>query len=190
MATKKEIDLLKAYCQGRGLNIGCGKRRIESAINVDIDLKSFADIYADASLLPFFSERFDYLVSSHCLEHVREAPLIVLREWLRVLKIGGVMAFIVPDSNDGVVSMGSTPGKFIPFRHVHAFDIKTLKALIEYAGAKLEKIEVVKRKEWRTNTIFVVATKIKKSNKELDPNCLMSKYSWAKQALLTKRFRL
>ena len=186
MATKVEIDLLKAYCVGRGLNIGCGKRPITGAINVDVDPAALADVFGDAAQLPFYSERFDFVVSSHCLEHIREAPLIVLREWLRVLKVGGMLAFIVPDGNEGPVSLGSTPGEFIPHRHVHVFTEKTLRVLLVYAGADLLKIQVLRRRtEWNTNTILCVVKKIHKSTEELNPNGLRAKYSWIKQVVHT-----
>ena len=48
-----------------------------------VDLKSVA------------SESYDFVLSSHALEHVAN-PLRALREWLRVLKEGGVLVLVVP----------------------------------------------------------------------------------------------
>jgi SAM-dependent methyltransferase len=39
---------------------------------------------------------YDFLLSSHCLEHVAN-PLKALREWTRVVKPGGAMVVVVPD---------------------------------------------------------------------------------------------
>ncbi len=188
MATETEMNLLRAYCVGKGLNIGCGSRPFSNALNIDTDPNANADLFADASLLPLYSERFDFVVSAHCLEHVREAPLVVFREWLRVLKVGGVMAFIVPDAADGLVSMGSTPGEFVRDRHVHVFTVQTLRILLQYAGVKILKIQPIDRKEWKTKTILAVAVKVKPTSDEVSPGTLRAYYSWFKQAVKTRRF--
>jgi ubiquinone/menaquinone biosynthesis C-methylase UbiE len=41
-------------------------------------------------------ESFDFVYSSHCLEHVHEVPH-ALRNWLRILKPGGYLYVVVPD---------------------------------------------------------------------------------------------
>jgi SAM-dependent methyltransferase len=41
---------------------------------------------------------FDFVNSSHCLEHL-EDPLLGLRNWLRVLKPGGYIVALVPDED-------------------------------------------------------------------------------------------
>ena len=173
---------------GKGLNIGCGSRPFSHALNIDMDPKADADLFADASMLPLYTGKFDFVVSAHCLEHVREAPLIVLREWLRVLRVGGIMAFIVPNAEDGLVSMGSTPAEFIRDRHVHAFDVQTLSVLLRYAGATVLKIEQINRKEWKTKTILAVAVKVIRTSEEVSPGTLRAYYSWCKQAVKTRRF--
>ncbi|WP_051286491.1 methyltransferase domain-containing protein [Salinimicrobium terrae] len=49
---------------------------------------------SDLEVIP--NERYDFLISSHCLEHCANT-LKTLNEWLRVLKKGGVMLLILPD---------------------------------------------------------------------------------------------
>lgn len=39
---------------------------------------------------------YDFLLSSHCLEHVAN-PLLALRNWARVIKPGGALVLVVPD---------------------------------------------------------------------------------------------
>jgi ubiquinone/menaquinone biosynthesis C-methylase UbiE len=39
---------------------------------------------------------YDYLISSHCLEHVAN-PIKALKEWNRVIKDGGLMVLVLPD---------------------------------------------------------------------------------------------
>ncbi|MEQ1911956.1 MAG: methyltransferase domain-containing protein, partial [Vicinamibacterales bacterium] len=40
-------------------------------------------------------ESYDFVLSSHCLEHLAD-PLGGLEEWMRVLRSGGVLALVVP----------------------------------------------------------------------------------------------
>lgn len=47
----------------------------------------------DLSAIP--DERYDFILSSHTIEHVAN-PLRALREWIRTLKIGGVIVLVVP----------------------------------------------------------------------------------------------
>jgi len=44
------------------------------------------------------SEKYDFVLSSHSLEHIAN-PIKAVKEWLRVLKKGGVLLLIVPDKN-------------------------------------------------------------------------------------------
>ncbi len=41
------------------------------------------------------SAGYDYLISSHCIEHLAN-PLQALAEWIRVLKPGGLMVLVIP----------------------------------------------------------------------------------------------
>jgi SAM-dependent methyltransferase len=43
-------------------------------------------------------ERFDFVHSSHCLEHLVD-PLVGLQNWFRILKPGGHLVVIVPDED-------------------------------------------------------------------------------------------
>lgn len=47
-------------------------------------------------VLPFKDEVFDFIVSNHSLEHMRDTGKTLL-EWLRVLKTGGRIAIVMPD---------------------------------------------------------------------------------------------
>jgi SAM-dependent methyltransferase len=46
-------------------------------------------------LLSIPDERYDFILSSHTIEHVAN-PLRALREWIRTLKAGGVLVLVVP----------------------------------------------------------------------------------------------
>jgi SAM-dependent methyltransferase len=53
------------------------------------------DVIADGCKLPFETGQWDFVVSSHCLEHNWDT-LGALKEWLRVVKPGGLVFTIFP----------------------------------------------------------------------------------------------
>jgi SAM-dependent methyltransferase len=54
-------------------------------------------------------ESFDFLFSSHCLEHVRD-PVEALGNWIRVIKPGGHLVIAVPDED--LYEQGVWPSTF------------------------------------------------------------------------------
>jgi len=53
------------------------------------------DVIADGSNLPFKDESYDYVISSHMIEHIFD-PIACIKEWLRVIKPGGYIFTIAP----------------------------------------------------------------------------------------------
>jgi len=49
------------------------------------------------SLTGIADETYDFILSSHCLEHIAD-PLSALQEWRRVVKLDGYLLIIVPNS--------------------------------------------------------------------------------------------
>jgi SAM-dependent methyltransferase len=95
-----ERAALAQFCEGleKGTEVGCGPRKImSSAIGIDI-LKgnSGGDLLSSEDRLPFRDGELDYVVASHNLEHYADVQR-TLREWKRVLKIGGILGVVVPD---------------------------------------------------------------------------------------------
>lgn len=88
---------------GRGIEVGPGKNPIcarDQAIFVDrfannIDATPAPDIISDAALIPVGESTFDFLASSHMLEHHQDT-LRVLYEWKRVLKPAATVFLILP----------------------------------------------------------------------------------------------
>lgn len=96
------------YTRGKGLDLGCGAERIldnKNIIGVDSgkDVEMFntsvnAQVMCDVTDLSMFGGRqFDFVFSSHVLEHIDVAKLpATLREWCRVIKKGGYLVLYLP----------------------------------------------------------------------------------------------
>ena len=97
------------------------------------------------------SNVFDFVFSSHCLEHLRD-PFVGLKNWLRVLKPGGHLVITVPDED--MYEQGVWPSQNNK-DHKHTFTIKKSKSwsqgsinitdLLSSLGdfADVKKIEVI-----------------------------------------------
>ncbi len=84
------------------LDLGCGEIAtiFKDGTPVRCDLRDQVkpDYRCDIRALPFASESFDVVYSSHVLEHFpRAAVPHVLDEWLRVLRPKGELRLVVPD---------------------------------------------------------------------------------------------
>jgi len=78
------------YCQGHGLDIGYGGDKIMPGC------KTWDTENGDATFLKGLkNERFDFVYSSHTLEHLVD-PDLGLRNWWRVLKPEGFLILYVP----------------------------------------------------------------------------------------------
>jgi len=169
MSTPKEIEILAYYCVGDGLNIGCGNLSIGNSIGIDANPKCKATrMVAMADDLSFVDDgTYDYIISSACLEHIDRGPVMVLREWLRCIRIGGIIAVIVPDAEYGMWAMtGDTgiPGQLAKqnrlMEHMHAFTVTTLRMLFEYVGMSVIRCESIDRRPVRPEpTIICVGIK-------------------------------
>ena len=110
-------SMAKEFCKGSGLEIGS----LHSRLNVDANVKIVdfidtetlkanykddpnvnvediwpVDIVANAwDLSKVDSNSVDFVMSSHVLEHLPN-PAVAIEEWMRVVKPGGIVFFIVP----------------------------------------------------------------------------------------------
>ena len=94
---------LLRYCKGQGLDLGCGSKKIkDSAIGCDLSKgeNSAADFSIDleCGLTLFASDTFDFIFSSHYLEHTK-SPRGLLREWWRVIRPGGNLVLYLPHAD-------------------------------------------------------------------------------------------
>jgi SAM-dependent methyltransferase len=93
-----------AILQGRGIDIGCGP----DPVTPDCDTFDLAD--GDANeITRFVSTQYDFVYSSHCLEHMRDARA-ALHQWWRLVKPGGHLFFLVPDED--LYEQGVFPSRF------------------------------------------------------------------------------
>lgn len=96
--TSKTLGLLAkdelALLQGKGIDIGCG------AWLVRPDVQPFDQVHGDANHITRYAQpgAYDYVFSSHCLEHMRD-PDHALGEWWKLVKPGGHLLVVVPDED-------------------------------------------------------------------------------------------
>ena len=90
-AAQFAIPFAKHLCQGEGLDIGCMKKEWSFPGSHAIDL-DFDDPW-EAMNLP--DKKYDYIFSSHCLEHLPDW-VGVLDYWRDHLKSGGCLFLYLP----------------------------------------------------------------------------------------------
>ena len=110
--SSKTLRLLTArelgYLSGRGIDIGAGGDPVRPDV-VRFDIEQ-----GDANrITSFVKDRacYDYVFSSHCLEHMRDAH-VALGEWWTLVRPGGVMIVVVPDED--LYEQGYWPSLFNP----------------------------------------------------------------------------
>jgi SAM-dependent methyltransferase len=84
------------YLVGSGIDIGCGTDKLVSPHSDGFQCRGWDVGDGDAQLMqgvPYGS--FDFVYSSHCLEHMHD-PSEALSNWWRILKPGGYLVVIVP----------------------------------------------------------------------------------------------
>lgn len=74
------------FCQGNGLDLGAGKWPLPGA--TPVELKDGGDVMQ-------VEGQWDYVFSSHCLEHLAD-PIRALETWLGVLKTNGTLFLYLP----------------------------------------------------------------------------------------------
>jgi SAM-dependent methyltransferase len=91
---------------GSGIDIGCGPDPVNP------NVRRFDVEQGDANeITKYVHEKFDYVFSSHCLEHMFD-PRQAVRSWWELVKVGGHLIFIVPDED--LYEQGIFPSRFNP----------------------------------------------------------------------------
>ncbi len=95
------------FIQGKGLDIGFGGDLIHP------EAQGWDFEHGDAQFLNGLNdEQFDYVYSSHTLEHMID-PAVALRNWYRVLKKGGYLILYIPH-RDLYEKKKTLPSRFNP----------------------------------------------------------------------------
>jgi SAM-dependent methyltransferase len=84
------------------LNLGCGDKILDGYVNVDVAASRAGkrpDVLCDLrALTPFEENTVDEILSVHVVEHFWRWEVVgVLKEWVRVLKPGGLMVLECPN---------------------------------------------------------------------------------------------
>lgn len=130
LETSKIRDRVLKYCDGKGIDIGCGRDKIrEDALGFDDDVWPEVDVVGDASgKMPFPDGGWDYVYSSHALEDIADTPA-TLREWVRILRPGGHIVLQVPNPDHY---------KGVNLEHVHhGWRPQELSLLVKKSGCEI-----------------------------------------------------
>lgn len=99
LAVKRRIAAKQAYFAGDGIDVGGGHDCLDQyAAELGFNSCRNWDLPdGDAQLLASVPDSsYDFLHSSHCLEHMVD-PAIALANWIRVVRGGGCLVITVPD---------------------------------------------------------------------------------------------
>jgi SAM-dependent methyltransferase len=111
------------YIVGDGIDIGAGPDSLEQyheLFPLMTSCRSWDIPDGDAELMGGIRDAsFDFVHSSHCLEHMRN-PSVALDNWLRILKPGGHVICLIPDED--LYEQGVFPSTFNA-DHKHTFTI-------------------------------------------------------------------
>lgn len=139
------------------LHLGCGKRNFGTDW-IHIDQADYDHItHKSVRVLPFADNTCDVIYAAHLFEYFsRKEAEIVIKEWRRCLKPGGVLRLAVPDfaaicnlyKNGYSLSMflGPLYGEMgtPPFYHKTVYDFSSLKTFLKASGFR-----TVNRYDWR-----------------------------------------
>ncbi len=130
-ATKSKVYfgiLEKKVFNGKGIDIGCGKDPVFK------DVKSFDVQDGDANeITNYVKEKFDFVFSSHCLEHMKN-PFYTIKQWYQLVKDKGYLYIFVPDED--LYEKRKFPSKYND-------DHKWTFSVLKQTGATLRTINII-----------------------------------------------
>jgi SAM-dependent methyltransferase len=96
--------LEKKVFQGKGIDIGCGN----DPILPDVDCFDVKD--GDANYIcRYVKKQYDFVFSSHCLEHMKD-PFHAVQQWWNLVKDNGYLYIVIPDED--LYEHGTFPSKY------------------------------------------------------------------------------
>lgn len=92
--TRNKEGHFEYYLKGKGIDIGCGEDKLKIHQG---EVHSWDISNGDAmNMNGIKNETYDFVYSSHCLEHLEDVE-ISLFNWSRILKKDGYLYFVVPE---------------------------------------------------------------------------------------------
>jgi predicted SAM-dependent methyltransferase len=139
--TSKCRKRLAPFCQGFGVDLGFGGDSItEHAVRIDLPQpytnvgQQPVQLGGDCSNLHWFrDEVLDFVYSSHLLEDFASVK-DVLREWLRVLKVGGNLILYCPNERRFRAHCARTGQPLNPAHKHEDFSLEKVKAILAALG--------------------------------------------------------
>ena len=144
-----EKKVKAALAKGLRLNVGCGHIPMDGYVNVDRRELPHVDVIAEANHMPFAKGSVAELYSAHLVEHFPKEQLRreVLPYWKSLLRAGGVLRCVVPDSRSMIEKYVQGEMKFEDLRevtygsqdyagdfHYNMFTPESLREVLEEAG--------------------------------------------------------
>lgn len=140
------------YFIGNGIDIGCGEQPISlygEFFPGMTGLRTWDLPDGDGALLEGVEdETFDFVHSSHSLEHMSD-PLVAMQNWMRVLKKGGHMILLLPDED--MFEQGQWPSAYAGKDHITAWTIKKKQSwcpasinVVDFFGEFADTMEILK----------------------------------------------
>jgi predicted SAM-dependent methyltransferase len=150
--------------QMNGVDIGSGGAPILlQAIAIDRNCPSqysdYVHLKGDARKLNWFKdESLDYVFSSHCFEDFEpNEKEQVLREWLRVIKIGGLLLLYLPNEQDYRKYCKEHNATSNQDHKDEYFSIETVRELARKVGGTHEELAITKHGDY---CFFIVLRKV------------------------------
>lgn len=172
--SKLIVSLSKKYIGKKVLDVGAGSgaliKLIPGTIGIDIIPNKFVQ-KGDITKLEFKDKYFDTIFSTEVIEHLNKEDIKKsLNEIKRVLKDNGYFILTVPFNEDlqkGIVICPKCNFKFHLWEHLHNFNKRSIKNLLEESGFKIVKI---KDKSFRLYEINPLLFKIEFLIKKIYPD--------------------
>jgi predicted SAM-dependent methyltransferase len=131
--------------QATRLHLGCGHRRFDGYVNIDMKITRATDYVGDISHLPCPDGTVERIETYHVIEHIPHPhALQVVTEWCRALKPGGTLVVECPDFDEGIRQylsgdermLGSIYGwqRYEGDTHYYGYNVERLSALLLSAG--------------------------------------------------------
>lgn len=158
-------EFAKQYCIGNGIDIGYSKTEWMYPGALGWDVKDNPERHA--MNLPNHtkyidgSTGWDYIHSSHCLEHVNENWHNVLDYWLTKIKVGGIIFLYLPHKSQEYWLPENNR------KHIHSFTGKEIADYLRSLGHK-----VIRSGVDLNNSFVVVCEKADKIGTYITPNGL------------------